>query len=188
MNEPPGCARSSFLRDSRADNGTQDRAPGCALRGVYWGSVLGLFLVASNRARSGWSLKRFRWVKISMHNAWKSVSERQGIHLALFFSLVSHLVAYFSHQQCLFCSIYIFRCRMISNIQDWQGGFLPASWHSLTIPNGHDVRVFQNRRFSCNSKAILSILLQGVGPGMLREARIPGPTPWSMSNDAFYSW
>ena len=133
-NGPPGCIPSSFLRNSRADNGTQDRAPGCALRGAYRGSVLGLFLVASNRARSGWSLKRFRWVKISMHNAWKGVSERQGIHLALFFSLVSHLVAYFSHQQCLFCSIYIFRCRMISNIRDWQGGFLPASWHSLTIP------------------------------------------------------
>lgn len=158
MNEPPGCIPSSFLKDSRADNGTQDRAPGCALRGACRGSVLGLFLVASNRARSGWSLKRFRWVKISMHNAWKGVSERQGIHLALFFSLVSHLVAYFTHQQCLFCSIYIFRCRMISNIRDWQGGFLPASWHSLTIPNGHDVRVFQNRQISCNSKAFLSIL------------------------------
>ena len=44
-------------------------------------------LVASNRARSGWSLKRFGWVKISMHNAWKGVSERQSIHLALIFSL-----------------------------------------------------------------------------------------------------
>ena len=87
MNEPPGCAKSSFLRDSRAGNGTQDRAPGCALRGAYRGSVLGLFLVVSNRARSGWSLKRFRWVKISMHNAWKGVSERQSIHLALIFSL-----------------------------------------------------------------------------------------------------
>ena len=87
MNELPGCAKSSFLRDSRADNGPQDRAPGCALRGAYWGSVLGLFLVASNRARSEWSLKRFRWVKKSMYNAWSGVSERHSIHLALFFSL-----------------------------------------------------------------------------------------------------
>lgn len=29
---------------------------------------------------------------------------------------------------------------------------------------------------------------KGSVPGMLREARIPGPTPWSISNNVFYSW
>ena len=38
-------------------------------------------------------------VKKSMYNCFRSgVSERQGIHLALFFSLASRLVVYFSHQ------------------------------------------------------------------------------------------
>lgn len=47
----------------------------------------GFFLAVSNRARSGWSLNRFRWVKMSLYNAWSGVSERQGIHLALILSL-----------------------------------------------------------------------------------------------------
>ena len=70
------------------------RASRCIPGVLPWG----YFLAVSNRAHSGWQLNRFRRVKRSMHNAWKGVSERQSIHLALIFSLASRLVAYFSHQ------------------------------------------------------------------------------------------
>ena len=184
MNEPPGCAKSSFHKNSRADNRPQDRAPGCALRGASRGSVLGLFLVVSNRARSGWSMRATRRVKISMHNVWRGVSERQSIHLALIFSL-SHI--FFASVMLILFDIHL----PLPN--DFKHSRLAGEVFTRLValidhPERTRFSSFPKSPIFMQFEGVFIHLLQGVGPGMLREARIPGPTPWSISNNVFYSW